>query len=57
MLGKVTDIDTGLVIPIKSIKIDIGVDNWRDGVWATIVVPFEEIYLDDIPAEIEADAE
>ncbi len=57
MTGKVIDVNTGLAIPVKSIKIDVGVDNWRDGIWATIVVPIDEIYLDDIPVEIEADTE
>ena len=54
MLCKVSDIETGLVIPVKSIKIDVGVHNWKDGVWATIEVPIEELDLDGVLTKIEA---
>lgn len=57
MLGKVTDIETGIAIPVKSIKIDVGVHNWRDGVWATIVVPVEELELDGVLTQIETEAD
>jgi hypothetical protein len=53
MLSKVTDINTGLVIPVRSIKIDAGVDNWKDGILATIVVPIEELELDGVLTKIE----
>ena len=55
MLSKVTDIETGLVIPIKSIKIEAGVDNWKDGVLATIVVPIEELELDGVLTKIKTE--
>jgi hypothetical protein len=54
-LSKVSDIETGLVIPVKSIKIDIGVHNHLDGVWATIVVPIEELELDGVLTRIKTD--
>ena len=55
MLSKTIDIETGLIIPVKSIKLDIGVHNYRDGVWATIVVPIEELELDGVLTKIEAE--
>lgn len=57
MLAKVTDIETGLVIPVKSIKIEAGIDNWRNGVLATIVVPIEELDLDGVLTRIETSSE
>lgn len=56
-LSKVTDIETGLVIPIKGIKIDINLDNMYAGVWATIVVPIEELELDGVLTKIETQEE
>jgi hypothetical protein len=53
-LAKVTDIETGIVIPIRAIKIDINLKNMRDGVWATIEVPIEELDLDGVLTRIEA---
>lgn len=55
MLSKVTDIETGLVIPIKSIKIEVDIKNRRDGIWATIVVPIEEMELDGVLTKIKTD--
>lgn len=52
MLSKVTDIETGLVIPIRAIKIDANLDNMQEGVWATIVVPIEELELDGVLTKI-----
>lgn len=52
MLSEVTDIETGLIIPVKSIKIDVGVNNWHDGIIATIEVPIEELWLDGVLTKI-----
>lgn len=56
-LSKVVDIETGLVIPVRSIKIDISTQNMHDGVWATIEVPIEELELDGVLTKIEAKAD
>ena len=54
-LSKVTDIETGLVIPVRSIKLDMGVDKSNRGeygVMATIVVLIEELDLDGVLTKI-----
>ena len=46
VLSKLTDIETGLVIPITSIKFEKSVDDLNKGDWdmiATVTVPIEEI--------------
>lgn len=60
MLSKVTDMETGLIIPVRSIKIDMGVDNMHRGeyqVYATIVVPIEEMELDGVLTKIKTEEE
>jgi hypothetical protein len=52
MLSKVYDIETGLLIPVRSVKIDMNVDNWKDGIFATIEVPVTEIEMDNITAKV-----
>ena len=54
MLTKVSDIETGLVIPVRSIKIDMGIHNHKDGVIAIIEVPIEELELDGVLTLIRA---
>jgi hypothetical protein len=51
-LSKVTDIETGIVIPVRAIKIDVNVNNMHDGIWATIEVPIEELDLDGVLTKI-----
>lgn len=56
MLSKLTDMETGLAIPIKSISFSFGVDDINKGnyrSYATVVVPIEELELDGILTKIE----
>lgn len=57
-LSKLTDIETGLVIPVKRISFDFGVDNLNKGdsiPFITVVVPIEEFELDGILAKIKGE--
>lgn len=53
MLSKLTDIESGLVIPITGIKIDLSVEKWKDGVYATVALPIDEIEIVDTPILLE----
>lgn len=46
MLSKLTDIETGLVIPISGIEFRAGVNDWAAGAQITITVPIEELVVD-----------
>jgi hypothetical protein len=50
---EVTDIETGINIPVRSIRLDMSVDNWTSGVMAIIEVPIEELELDGVLTKIE----
>lgn len=52
MMSKVTDIDTGLIIPVVSVKIEMGVNNWTDGIQATLVVLVDELEIDKVTADV-----
>lgn len=60
MLSKLTDIETGLVIPIKSISFNFGVDEVNKGnrtAFITVVVPIHELELDGIITKIKTEDE
>jgi hypothetical protein len=57
MMSRLIDIETGISIPIKSIKIDMGIHNWRDEACATVVIPLSEIELDDMLVEFVTEKE
>jgi hypothetical protein len=50
MLSKVYDIETGLLIPVRSIKIEMGVHNYQNGIVAILEVPIQEL---DIISSVE----
>jgi len=52
MLTKIIDINSGVIIPVKSVTLDMDIEHWSNGVMATIVVPVEELELDGILTKI-----
>lgn len=53
LLTEVTDIETGLVIPVRRVQIDMNTENAFDGIIATIEVPVEELELNGVLTKIE----
>jgi hypothetical protein len=52
MLSKLIDMETGIVIPIRSIKIDMSIKNYQDGIVATVEIPIEMLDIENMQTEL-----